>query len=47
MDCVVDKDDVLIAVHKIHHGLGGVAKKQKNIFMIKKKYHITLYTFLF
>lgn len=29
MDCVVDKDDVLIAVHKIHNRLGGVAEKTK------------------
>lgn len=28
VDRVVDEDDVLIAVHKIHYRLGGVAKMQ-------------------
>lgn len=26
---VVDKDDVFITVHKVHHRLGGVAEKNK------------------
>lgn len=47
MDCVVDKDDVLIAVHKIHHWLGGVAKKQKKYrYDLKKISHYFLYIFI-
>lgn len=35
MDGVVDKDDILIAVHKIHHRLGGVAESRNRVFGIK------------
>ena len=48
MDCVVDKDDVLIAVHKIHHWLGGVAKTQKKISLwVQKIYHILYFLDIF
>ena len=33
----MDEDDVLIAVHEIHHRLGGVAEREKVGQMIKKK----------
>lgn len=35
MDGVVDKDDILIAVHEIHHRLGGVAEGRNRVFGIK------------
>lgn len=36
VDGVVDEDDVLIAVHKIHHGLGGVAERKGVALMLHK-----------
>lgn len=42
MDRVVDKDDILIAVYKIHHRLGGVAEKK----IVFKKHCIMFHRFL-